>query len=205
MKTIMGIAAAALLAALGSVASAGIISIQEVGSDVVVTGSGSFDTTGLMTPSIDFPAPAHLIPDAAVVVLGGPSALGLEAYADVTGPAAWGPASELFFASSGTGLRFGVQGFRAPGGGRAFLFVPQDYVSGDFLSGTSTYSGQSFATLSLTEGTYVYTWGTGANADSLTVQIGDVQVVPLPPAAFMGLGLLGLIGLGRKLKRRRSA
>ena len=39
MKPIISIVAAALVAALGTVASAGTITITEVGSDVVMTGS----------------------------------------------------------------------------------------------------------------------------------------------------------------------
>src|SRR5205085_7185414 len=43
------------------------------------------------------------------------------------------------------------------------LIVPTGYVSGTALSDTATYSGRTFATLGVTPGTYVWTWGTGAN------------------------------------------
>ena len=44
-----------------------------------------------------------------------------------------------------------------------FLIVPRGYVSGTFLSNSATYSGKTLATLGVTPGTYVWTWGTGAN------------------------------------------
>jgi hypothetical protein len=43
------------------------------------------------------------------------------------------------------------------------LTVPAGYVSGTALSDSATYSGATFATLGVTPGTYVWTWGTGAN------------------------------------------
>ena len=46
---------------------------------------------------------------------------------------------------------------------RPLLIVPRGYVSGTFLSDSATYSGKTFATLGVTPGTYVWTWGTGAN------------------------------------------
>ena len=50
------------------------------------------------------------------------------------------------------------------------LSVPRGYVSGTFLSGSATYSDASLATLGVTPGTYVWTWGTGAN-QNFTLQI----------------------------------
>ena len=50
------------------------------------------------------------------------------------------------------------------------LIVPRGYVSGTFLSNSATWSGKTFATLGVTPGTYVWTWGTGAN-QNFTLQI----------------------------------
>jgi hypothetical protein len=44
------------------------------------------------------------------------------------------------------------------------------YVSGTALSDMAIYSGQTFATLGVTPGTYVWKWGTGAN-QNFTLQI----------------------------------
>ena len=48
---------------------------------------------------------------------------------------------------------------------------------GTFLSNSATYSGKTFATLGVTPGTYVWTWGNGAN-QNFTLQI---PVPPPPP------------------------
>ena len=64
-------------------------------------------------------------------------------------------------------LNFGTRGEHA-------LIVPRGYVSGTFLSNSATYSGKTLATLGVTPGTYVWTWGSGAN-QNFTLQI------PVPP------------------------
>jgi hypothetical protein len=51
------------------------------------------------------------------------------------------------------------------------------------------HGGQTLASLGLTPGTYVYTWGTGVDADSLTV---NVEAVPEP--AIWAMMLLGFAG-----------
>ena len=57
------------------------------------------------------------------------------------------------------------------------LSVPSGYVSGTFLSDSATYSGKTLANLGVTSGTYVWTWGNGAN-QNFTLQI---PVPPPPP------------------------
>ena len=68
------------------------------------------------------------------------------------------------------------------------LIVPRGYVSGDFLSNSATYSGKTFATLGVTPGTYVWTWGTGAN-QNFTLEIPPTPgppVVSTSPATLIG-------------------
>ena len=85
------------------------------------------------------------------------------------------------------------------------LLLPAGYVSGAPLSDTATFANETFATLGFTPGTYTYTFGTGATADSLvvtTVAPGGSSV-PLPSSVAMGmLGavMLGAYGLRMKLK-----
>jgi len=43
------------------------------------------------------------------------------------------------------------------------LSVPRGYVSGTALPGMAIYTGKTFATLGVTPGTYIWTWGPGAN------------------------------------------
>jgi len=74
------------------------------------------------------------------------------------------------------------------------------YVSGNPLSDTSTYNNATFASLGVTPGTYVWTWGTGTHADSFTLQIGPAAV---PEPASLTVLALGLAGLGMALRTRR--
>jgi hypothetical protein len=64
------------------------------------------------------------------------------------------------------------------------LIVPIGYVSGSALSDTSTYDNATFNSLGVTPGTYVWTWGSGANADSFTLNIG-AAVVPEPSSLLL--------------------
>ena len=51
--------------------------------------------------------------------------------------------------------------------------MPIGYVSGSALSDTgATWDNQTFRSLDVTPGTYKWTWGSGANADSFTLNIG---------------------------------
>jgi hypothetical protein len=69
------------------------------------------------------------------------------------------------------------------------------------LSDSMTFNNATFASLGVTPGTYVWTWGTGAD-QNFTLQIGSVGV-PVPGSgstvSLLGCALLGLAGLRRKL------
>ena len=62
-------------------------------------------------------------------------------------------------------------------------------MSGDQLSGSARFANASLSSLGVTKGTYRWTWGTGASADSLTLYIGGKPapptVVPTVPRSLM--------------------
>jgi hypothetical protein len=171
-----------------------IISIQQVGSNVVATGSGSIDTTGLTNPVIT--QRVSLINAAEGQVSVGP-VNNTEAiiYSGLTGPASLGADNTNHSASSGSGPGVGVEGSTER------LFLRTDYVSGTPIgASTDTFTNQSLATLGLTPGTYTYTWGTGIHADSLSV-----QVVPTPEPASLSLFAVAGISLLRRSRGRKGA
>ena len=76
--------------------------------------------------------------------------------------------------------------------------MPQGYVSGGALSDSMTFNNATFASLGVTPGTYVWTWGTGAN-QNFTLQIGPAGV----PDAGSTLSLLSFALLGVAVLRRK--
>ena len=56
-------------------------------------------------------------------------------------------------------------------GGRVIV-VPDGYVSGTTISGSTTYASQTISSMGLSGGTYIWSWGAGANASSLVMVIG---------------------------------
>ena len=80
--------------------------------------------------------------------------------------------------------------FYYPPFGANQLGVPTGYLSGGLLSDSDIYGGQTFSTLGVTPGTYVWTWGTGAHADSFTL----IASVP-DTGSTLGLLLVSLLAL----------
>jgi hypothetical protein len=184
---------ALLLGAAAPAHAAYTVIFEQEGSDVVATGSGAIDTAGLVFVS-DASALVGINPSQGYEVSGFYLPIG-ETFQGITGPASYGDG-----------------GFQAPDVnlGELVGIIPLDsvlvvhdgYVSGSPLTDTATYDNATFASLGLTPGKYVYTWGSGADADSFTIQIG----VPEPSTwAMMLVGFGGLGFAGWRAQRRPAA
>ncbi len=176
---------ASLVLCAGNALGAATINIAQSGADVVATFSGSINTDGATTGSTGFSS--GVIPNWGFVSNGGAA---IE-FAFVSGPTGFGPGSSQVFATSSTGDVFGVFAFS----GR--IAVPVGYTSGAPISGAATLANTTVTTLGLTPGTYTYTWGSGGNADSLSVVIAAPNAAPtassvsISGAAQLGAQLTG--------------
>jgi hypothetical protein len=70
--------------------------------------------------------------------------------------------------------------------------MPEHYFFGSSLSETSTYDDASFDSLGLEPGEYVYSWGSGAHADTFTIRIGLNATAPIPELSTWTMIVTGL-------------
>lgn len=184
----------------GSAKAAVIMTLTETPAGVTAAGSGTIDLTDLAFLRTTSDA-SGINASAGFLEVSANSGPGKDLYTNIVGPATFGTGG-FNFAGGSSGDSFGVRGEIDA------VSVPNGYVSGTLLSGTWTLPGQSFASLGINEGTYVWNWGAGANSDSLTI---NASVAPPPvPALAMStstlvLTMLGLLLLsGIALRKTRS-
>ncbi len=193
----LGIAAAPASAAY-------VVDITQVGNDVFVTGSGSINLAGLGNPG-GGTTPIDAVLGASFGYLHVGSSPDQAYSGTVTGPSNFGTnvTGGYTVATSATGdvVGFNVQNDQT---GTRFIIVPNGYVSGtDLGTSTATYEDETFADLHLIAGTsYTWTWGTGQNLDSFTVNVEQVAAVPEPSTwAMMIFGFAGVGFLAYRRKR----
>jgi len=205
-KVVTALAASMLLGATAAASASGFhVSLQQVGSDVVATGSGAIDLTGLGPSGSEsiFVSGFLQANIGDLTVGGGPGTVDLY-LGKIFGPASFGSGSTGHFASSGSLNPVGISMAQGPGNIFDEIVVPHGYVSDTVLSDSSTFSNATFAGLGVTPGVYVWTWGTGAD-QSFTLEVGSQVATPLPaalPLFATGFAFAGLLGWRRK---RRAA
>ena len=166
------------------------VRLQQMGANVVANGSGPINLTGLAFVGPFGPAPG--IRGNPAYIMTGAGAGEVDGYRGFTGPASFG--SGGFFAANTSSGDF--VGINIPGG----LFVPNGYVSGAALSDSMTVNNATFASLGVTPGTYIWSWGTGLPNQNFTLIIGGVGVPDGGTTiSLLGCALLGLAALRRKL------
>ena len=182
-----------------SARAAFVFTMQEAGGDVSVDGSGSINTGGVQLFSST--ASPEVVASIAFLSGGPPGQQNIRYFTSVTGPTAFGPG----MAHTPTSTSGDVVTITADLGGlHQGIFavaVPSGYVSNASLSNAMTFVGETFASLGVTPGTYVWTWGDVADGtyDTLTVQIG-----PIPEPATMAM-LAAPVVATWFARRRRSA
>ena len=152
------------------------VTLQQVGPDVVATGSGAIDLTGLTFVLSTSRSPAiNPLFSRMGFIFTGPTSSKVDSYSFPSGGIGLGPAPTTA-ANSGSGNMVGIAGYLDDVGiFQGFLVsVPKGYVSGNALSDSATYNGKTFATLGVTHGR-VWKWGTGTNQNF------TLQILPGPP------------------------
>jgi hypothetical protein len=152
-----------------------LVTLRQVGSNVVATGSGTINTSAL-SPSgrLNFSG-SQISPQIASIATGPTLTATLDDYTGFRGPTNFGTGADVL-ASSGSGDLVDMDGLGSSLVG-GILGVPDGYVSGTPLSGSSTYDNTTLKKLRVTPGTYEWTWGTG---NSFTLDIVPPTATPAP-------------------------
>lgn len=159
----------ALLASVGAAHAVYTIDILEVGPDVVMSGSGSIDTTGM--PSAPGNTSCGIFKGyfTPLNICIGDGIPGTEHNGVISPPLSGLTSGTGSFASIATGLPLIVSADS--------LYMPSGYASGTSLSNQSTYPGLTLALLGFTDGaTQTLNLSSG---DTIVIRIGSA----VPPAA----------------------
>lgn len=164
------------------------IYIYQAGPDVVMSGSGSVNTSSMtvLTTIGNCAAGDGIIANNSLC-------LGTETTADqyqgVLVPSLSVPIAGAFGGSSSSGPGVYIQG--------SDLYLPENYVSASQITNRSTFAGSTLAGLGLTAGTQTLFVPSG---DEIVINIGAAPpVAPSSPAAIPTLKEYGLMGLSTLL------
>ena len=169
-----------------------IVTLDQVGANVVATGSGPINLMGLTFNGSFFSSNQAAVTGGGGIIQTGPTGfVSADLYSGFSGPASFGTGG-VFFANTGSGDFVGITSM-------ASLVVPQGYVSNTALSDSMTFDNATFASLGLTPGTYEWTWGTGTGLANQNFTL----IIPRVPDGgttvfLLSFALLGLAALRRK-------
>lgn len=206
---LLALAAGVSLAVPVSSRAAVVLTLQEVGSDVVL----SMAAGGTVRASLISGQTSHNQSSAIgtlrnnttgpqfLLALGSGSSFDSFYFFAVSGPSLFGTGpNPSLTATSNTGAPFGLAIF---GGIFGSLILPAGYTPGAQLgAASSTFAGTSLAALGITPGTYLWTIGTNPNTETITLNaIGGAAV---PESASLLVPAMAMAALGVVQVRRRS-
>jgi hypothetical protein len=177
-----------------------VIDFEQVGSDVVASGSGSIDTAGLTffsstTTSTSFGSLTANVANFSAGTISSPTII--DVYTGLSGPNDFGQISiqgQPTKASATSGSPFVMNGSAHS------VALSDTYVSGSAFSNSSTFANNTFSSLGLKPGVYTYTFGSGPTSDSIVVEVGS----SVPEPATWAMMILGLLGVGFTAYRKRT-
>lgn len=192
LKKIVGAAALGAVLQIGSgpvssPAHAGyVVTLTEQNDDVVAIGKGTLDTTDFGEGIVDIDQ-ARMNPSSGSILVGPATITSLGAYTGITGPTSFGSGNSKN-ADSGIGDLVGIFDGTA-------LIVPLNYLSGGELASASIWENQTLSGLGLSNGSYIWSWGSGVHADFFQINIveGAAEVPEPASLALLGIALAGLL------------
>lgn len=197
MKHFVKLAAVGLLGATFPAASHAsiVVNIENVGNDIVATYSGSINKTGLIYVGGEIIETDLLSATLGIARMGTPieRILGFS----VSGPLSWGSGPQSDAASSRSGDFFAIEAYHADG---PRIYLPFLYRDDTLLSGSATFANVTLASLGLNVGQYVYT---APGNQTVTINIGESSVGPVPEPASWALLILGFGAMGGTFRRRQ--
>lgn len=170
--------------------------LTESGGNVVLTASGSVNTSALTASSTTTCGSGTGGVQAVIAILCTGSGTG-QGFITLTGPTSIGSGGAVLGTSTSGDNVF-------LGGSTGTVYLPVGYVSGSALLGTTNFTGATLTTLGVTPGTYTWTFGSGGAADSVVLIAGaTVTSVPtLGEYALMALVALLVLSTLPALRRR---
>ncbi len=195
---VTGVVAVALMSSLltaGLARAEVLMTAEETPDGVLLSGAGALNINALTASTATFANSPFInsgfVHGVARVGVAGESPV--DSYVGLSGAGSFGSGFAMI-GTSGSGDVFGPSAVEtADGTYIPQLVVPDRYVSGQPLSGTGLFAGETFASLGMTPGVYTWSWGAGVNADRLTLSV----VVPEPVGAA-ALVVSSALMLGRR-------
>ena len=164
------------------------INIDQVGPDVVMTGSGSIDTSSMTAvTTIGLCATGNGFVSSTALCVGTETTA--DQFDNVLIPSLSAFSTTMLDGTNSTGPGVYIFG--------ANLYLPENYVSAAPISNSSTYAGTTLAALGLTVGTRSLFVPSG---DEIVINVGLAPpVAPATPASIPTLGEYALLGISSLL------